>query len=347
MSAASSPLVSVLTPVYNGAEYLAECIESVLAQTYQNWDYTIVNNCSTDGSLAVAQRYAARDPRIRVLSTDRFLKVIENHNYAIRQLSPESKYCKFVFGDDWIYPTCIEEMVRTAEEHPSAGIVSSYAVDGRQVLQSGMNGRIYELSAPYVRECIPGREACRRKLLGGPYVFGSMTSVLIRSDLIRKRPVFFNEQNLHADQECCFDVLRESDFAFVHQFLTFSREREQSEGSFARNYESVALGEFVMFLKYGPIYLDEEEYKRRLGWMVQYYYHALAKNVLRSRPAAFWKYHEDTLAAFGRTIDRHQLRKAVFSAIATYLSHPVDAATSARRWWSHALSRLAHVRGSA
>ena len=50
MNRSSQPLVSVVTPVYNGAEYLSECIESVLAQTYQNWDYTIVNNCSTDDS---------------------------------------------------------------------------------------------------------------------------------------------------------------------------------------------------------------------------------------------------------------------------------------------------------
>ncbi|MFZ1974630.1 MAG: glycosyltransferase family 2 protein, partial [Candidatus Acidiferrales bacterium] len=61
-----SPLVSIVTPAYNEENYLAECVESVLAQTYTNWDYTIVNNCSTDATLAIAQKYAAGDPRIRV-----------------------------------------------------------------------------------------------------------------------------------------------------------------------------------------------------------------------------------------------------------------------------------------
>ena len=54
MSLPHGPLVSVLTPVYNGEDYLAECIESILAQTYRNFEYTIVNNCSKDRSLEIA-----------------------------------------------------------------------------------------------------------------------------------------------------------------------------------------------------------------------------------------------------------------------------------------------------
>ena len=64
LSLHEQPQVSVITPVYNGEEFLSECIQSVLSQTYQNWDYTIVNNRSTDRTLEIAQSYAARDPRI-------------------------------------------------------------------------------------------------------------------------------------------------------------------------------------------------------------------------------------------------------------------------------------------
>ena len=66
------PLVSVVTPVYNEEKNLAECIESVLAQTYPNWEYVIVNNRSTDRSLEIAQRYAAQDARIRVYDNREF-----------------------------------------------------------------------------------------------------------------------------------------------------------------------------------------------------------------------------------------------------------------------------------
>ena len=62
MNARSELLVSVVTPVYNGAETLAECIESVLAQTYPNLEYIITNNCSTDATLR--DREFLRAPRI-------------------------------------------------------------------------------------------------------------------------------------------------------------------------------------------------------------------------------------------------------------------------------------------
>ena len=64
------PLVSVVTPVYNGETTLCECIESVLAQTYPNWNYVIVDNCSTDRTHDIAQEYAVKDARIRVHRND-------------------------------------------------------------------------------------------------------------------------------------------------------------------------------------------------------------------------------------------------------------------------------------
>jgi glycosyltransferase involved in cell wall biosynthesis len=313
--------------VYNGADHLAECIESVLAQTYPNWDYTIVNNCSTDQSLAIAQKYAAKDPRIRVVDNDRFLKILENHNHTIRQCSQDAKYCKVVFADDWLYPHCIHEMVRTAEQNSSIGLVGAYTMDGRAVRWHG---------PPYPSHHVSGQEVCRAQLLGGSYVFGTMTSLLVRCDLVRKREKFFNEGHLQADMDACFDVLQESDFGFVHQVLSFSRERQGTD-SFASSVNSQRLGDFLVFVKYGSLVLTETEYRGRWKDVRRKYYRVLAHNALRRRPKEFWKYHLDTLAAFGYQVDRWRLTTSIFAELASQFAHPLNAFRRIKFWWSSEL----------
>ena len=72
MKLESQPFISVVTPVYNCDKYLSECIESVLAQTYQNWEYLIVNNCSKDRTLEIALSYAEKDKRISIQNNTNF-----------------------------------------------------------------------------------------------------------------------------------------------------------------------------------------------------------------------------------------------------------------------------------
>src|SRR5579872_1176719 len=136
MGVREQPLVSVVTPVYNGEAYLAECIESVLAQTYPHWEYIIVNNASTDGTLRIAEQFAAKDHRIRVHTNHELLPIIANHNKAFSLISSESKYCKVVSADDWLFPECLTRMVSLGEANPSVGIVGSYQLSG-----AGTDGR--------------------------------------------------------------------------------------------------------------------------------------------------------------------------------------------------------------
>src|SRR5262245_31857802 len=192
MTSGSRSHVSVITPVYNEEGHLAECIESVLAQTYDNWTYTIVDNCSTDRSLEIARQYAARDPRIRVVENHEFVRALANFNRALRHVQPESQYCKFVLADDWIYPECLERMVAVAEANPSVGLVGAYALEGTKVSLAGL---------PYDQHVLMGREACRRHLLDGLHIFGTQTSVLYRADFVRATDAFFNESNVQADTE--------------------------------------------------------------------------------------------------------------------------------------------------
>lgn len=300
------PLVSIVTPVYNEAAYIAECIESVLAQTYQNWDYTIVDNCSADSTLEIARRYAARDSRIRIHRNEKLLAPIANHNLGLRQISPQSKYCKIVFGDDWIFSNCLEEMVGVAEEHPSVAIVGAYALEGRKVAWTGL---------PYPSRVVNGRTICRHHLLDRLYVFGSANAVLYRADLVRSRNPFYNESNIHADTEVCFALLNTWDFGFVHQVLTFTRVRE---GSLAAGSGALAT-HFPFWLqllkRYGPDYLSSEESESLLKRHWLEYYRYLGKNLVLGRDKRLWEYHRQELGKAGIKLSRSRVLRGAFETL--------------------------------
>lgn len=313
MSTALQAVVSVITPVYNGGSYLSECIESVLAQTYQNWDYTIVNNCSTDGSGEVARRYAAKDSRIRVYDNQQFLEVVANHNAALRQISPTCKYCKLVFADDWLFPECLERMVALAEAHPSVGIVSSYGLRDSTVMWTGL---------PYPSTVVPGRDACRRRLHGGPYVFGTGTSHMLRADMVRSRDPFYNESNLHCDSEVCFQILQTCDFGFIHQILHYTRApRAESYTTVAHKLRTLEAMTLYELITYGPVFLTPEEFRSGLKKKLAEYYSFLAQSVLDGGKS--WDFHKNKLTEFGLTLDRGRLAKAVLlKGLNAVVKHP-------------------------
>jgi glycosyltransferase involved in cell wall biosynthesis len=324
MDGQTQPLVSVVTPVYNGSKYLAECIESILAQTYPNWEYVIVDNCSTDSSLEIAQSYAQKDPRIRVHRNQTFVGMVENHNIALRLISPESVYCKVVHADDWLFPQCLADMVTLAETHPSVSIVGAYAIQGVRVVWDGL---------PYPSTVVPGHEVCRRSLPGGGfYVFGSPTSVLIRADCIRKHEAFYNGHRFHTqfmDQEVCYEVLRDTDFGFVHQVLTFSRlHDESSTTSTARTGLNIDLvAKLNILTRYGLIYLSKEEYERRFTKIMREYYRFLARNVFRWNRRQFWNYHKDALDYIGYPLSSLKLLKASLTEIIDTILSPKQIVT--------------------
>jgi glycosyltransferase involved in cell wall biosynthesis len=294
----ASPKVSIVTPLRNNADDLRECLHSILSQTYQNWDCVVVDNCSTDASADIAARFAATDPRIRVLRNAEVLPAIANHNYAVQQVAADSKYCKVVFADDWIYPECLERMVAVAESNDRIGIVGSYVLEGNKVTCAGL---------PYDAHVFSGREICRKHFLDRVYVFGSANSLLYRAELVRNNFPFFNEANIHADNEACFSLLRYWDFGFVHQVLTYTRIREGSLNTRSVRLQTSMADWLAMLLKYGPDFLTAQEATRCIDQHLAEYYRYLGRNLLRRRDAEFWTYHRTKLSELGYPLSRIRL----------------------------------------
>jgi glycosyltransferase involved in cell wall biosynthesis len=312
--AAAPPLVSVLTPFYNTASYLDECIESVLSQTYQNFEYLLADNCSTDDSLRIAERHAARDPRIRLIRHETFVNQVQNYNRTLRQISPQSRYVKIVQADDAVFPRCLADMVALAEEHPSVALVGAYRLFGRRVEPA--------TGVPHTVSVMSGREACRRALLNGPYMFGSQTTVMYRADVVRARPAFYPDRRVFADSDTAFEILRDHDFGFVPQILSFSREDDGSIWGSVASFDPLMLFGLVELLTYGPEYLDAGEFVAVSAARRKAYHRFLGESWLRRQPSAFWTFHREGMATVGVELDRAAIRAEAVGVVADFLLQP-------------------------
>jgi len=308
------PLVSVVTPVYNGEKYLRDCIESVLAQTYQNWEYVIVNNCSTDRSLRIAQDYANKEKRIIVKSNDHFVGADANHNIAFQLISQRSRYCKVVSADDWLYPECIERLVEVADQNPTVGIVGSYAINANGIRWIGL---------PYDTTVFSGRQVCRLYLLGAVDAFGTPSTVLYRSTLVKSPCPFFPESSDSGDLAACLICLESNDFAFIHQILSFERIHDQAINTKLREFDNRFLLDRIEFLgKYGPAYLTHDELEDRMNELQRDYYEFLAVAAVNLRDSEFWNYHKTRLRRIGHRLRRTRLTGAICIKVLDLLLNP-------------------------
>jgi chemotaxis methyl-accepting protein methylase/glycosyltransferase involved in cell wall biosynthesis len=331
----SRPLVSVLTPVHNGAAFLAECIESVLRQTYEGFEYIILDAGSVDRSVDIASSYAAKDPRIRVERCSPSVSVMESHNIAFRLISSTAQYCKVVSPEDFLLPECLERMVDVAEQNASVGIVGSYQLIGNQVRWQGF---------AHPHAVIPGREVCRRVFLGKEpgFGFGTPTSLLYRADLVRRSRDFYPDSAPHSDASACFKSLENSSFGFVFQVLSCGRihgELESVKSAKINRFASTGLSDLQ---RYGPLYLTPAEFQQCLTERLNDYHRYLATSVLRSRGKEFWDYHRARLAELGYPLRISQLLTAGVIRLLRELLNPEQAV---RRLWlaSHSGPHLPHV----
>ena len=308
--APDAPLVSVVTPFYNTEAYLEECITSVLRQSYMNWEYVLVNNCSTDKSAEIAARYARQYPdRVRLHHNPAFLSQVQNYNAALRAISPASRYCKVVQADDWLFPDCVRSMVEVAEAHPRVGIVAAYELEGDQVRLDGLS---------YPSPEVPGREVGRLYFFKGKYLFGTPTSLLLRSELIRAREPFYDERYApFEDGHTCFDLLRNWNFGFVHQVLTYSRRDNDSIIAKVRRFGLEPFLHLTMLVAHGRDYLSDEEYGRFLKQAEREYFLFLSKCAcgLQRQSEKFWEFHRKGLASVHYTLDWRLLAKWIPRAV--------------------------------
>lgn len=118
-------MISIVMPVYNGEKYLKQSIESVLYQTYNDWELIIVNDCSTDNSRQIMESYANKDNRIKIIDNVINLKVAKSLNKGFAIAS--GKYFTWTSDDNLFKPNALQELSEYLDGNPKVGLVYSDA----------------------------------------------------------------------------------------------------------------------------------------------------------------------------------------------------------------------------
>ena len=334
MSVRSQPRISVVTPFYNTKDYLGECIESVLAQSHSNFEYLLVNNMSTDGSREIADSFARRDSRIRLVDNERLLSQIDNYNGALAQIAPDAKYVKMVQADDVAYPECLERLAAVAESDRNVGIVSSFYLWGDELC-----GVVVSREAAV----LPGREACRRTLLERRQFTGSQTTVLYRADIVRARRPFYPTGRHFADSDAAFEIMLDHDLGYVPQILSFSR--RDNDGSILTevlSYHPLLLHFYLTMERYGALVLAGEELQQARRALRHEYFSYLGAQAVRLRSRNFWRYHQKGLASLGQDIPWPSVAGHALSEMARLALNPESTVERAFPRFARRVGALLH-----
>ena len=165
-----SPTVSVLMPAYNAEKYIAEAIESILSQTYTDFEFIIADDCSTDKTSQIIEKYQQRDQRIHLLKNQINLGIAKTRNILLRQ--SQGTYIAWLDSDDTALEKRLEKQVSCLEEHKDIALVGSnlnIINENSEVIAT----RKYPTSPALIHKCILR------------YCPIAQPSVLVRSNIIK------------------------------------------------------------------------------------------------------------------------------------------------------------------
>ncbi len=208
----AQPRLSIGLPVYNGEEYLAESLEALLGQTYEDFELVISDNASTDGTEDICRRYAKQDPRIRYIRLPRNIGAAPNHNHVFTECRGE--LFKWASHDDLYARDLLKRCVEALDERPDVILAHSdqAVIDG--------DGKV---TVPYAYTLATGSphapERFRSLLFepGGDDFYGVM-----RADVLRR--VKPHDSYHHADRTFVAEITLHGPFHQVPELLYFRRD---------------------------------------------------------------------------------------------------------------------------
>jgi hypothetical protein len=291
--------VSICLPVYNGANYLEVAIESALAQTYNDFELLIADDCSTDETPKIIRKYAKQDERIKAWTNAQNLKLFGNYNACIEKAS--GKFVKLFAHDDLFEPNLLERMLAVFEKHPKVSLVTSARcwIDGQGKRIDADSAISAKTMRPFDQDTyLSAKDAITGTLKDVINWLGEPSSQMFKREFADGGyDVTFKQIG---DLEYSYRLLKHGDYYFIADELCYFRSHEQS-WSTARGLDLTAyLDWFVLGAKYS-------EYLSQADMSPEQY----CLNVIRATTAAL----EDRLSdSAGELLEPEQLGaiKALF-----------------------------------
>lgn len=189
------PLISLIVPLYNSEKYLSETIESVINQSYQNWELIIVDDHSTDNSYNLAENFTKKDKRIKLVKRPSKYKKGANSCRNLGLNLAKGKYVIFIDSDDILTPYCIDQRVTSLEKNQNLdfGIFPALSFNDRQ---DKFNSEVYGYNW--------GDKKTINNLINKCLPFITWCLLFNRNSLIEKNIKW--DENLLSNQDADFNI---------------------------------------------------------------------------------------------------------------------------------------------
>lgn len=250
------PRVTIGIPVYNGEKYLAAAIDSVLAQTYTDFELIISDNASNDATPAIALDYAARDERVRYSRNQKNIGAARNYNRLVDLAQGE--YFKWLASDDVIAPGYIQWCVAAldAERRAVAAYTRGAGIDEQgAIIKYAQHPVPMEEQLDPVKRFELFRERSGFSAWPMLYIFAMMRTNVLRTTRLQG-------SFMGSDNSCIYEMLFRGCFVEVPQPLSFFRQHAGSFSSFANNAKARATffngkgGRFNALMGYRRLYVE-------------------------------------------------------------------------------------------
>ena len=236
MTRDATPRVSIVVPSYNNVSFIEATMDSILGQTFEDFELVVADHSSSDGTWERLQRYGA-DSRVRLMRTEAGGGAPRNWERVTT--AARGELLKLVCGDDIIYPDCLRRQVEAMDANPSVVLVAARRdlIDARGGLVKARRG-LAGLTGH-----VPGRVAARHTVVAGSNIFGEPACVLIRREALGRAGGWEDRHPYVIDQATYVNVLLHGDFLGIDTALAaFRLSSSQWSVHLAREQASQVVG---------------------------------------------------------------------------------------------------------